>query len=206
MTIEEYLQNPCGVSSLPYWKAQRLSTPDGMMILHDKEFDASFLKSYDDEPYFRLMHTLKSINNAPLPEQFSFFTPSADELAAHINSCYEILRISCEDLQAAYNHPTYSPDLWLAINDNIAEQIVATGIAELDPMTNEGILEWIQVSRDYRRRGLGACVVTELLRRMKGRVSFVTVSGKVDNPSNPESLYRKCGFSGNDIWHILTKK
>ncbi len=206
MTIEEYLQNPCGVSSLPYWKAQRLSTPDGMMILHDKEFDASFLKSYDDEPYFRLMHTLKSINNAPLPEQFSFFTPSADALAAHINSCYETLRISCEDLQAWSNRSTYSPNLWLAIKDNTTEQIIATGIAELDPMTNEGILEWIQVSRDYRRRGLGTCVVTELLRRMKDRAAFATVSGRVRSSSNPEALYRACGFTGNDVWHILKKK
>lgn len=35
---------------------------------------------------------------------------------------------------------------------------------------------------------------------------FVTVSGKVDNDTKPEFLYRKCGFTGEDIWHILTKK
>ena len=41
---------------------------------------------------------------------------------------------------------------------------------------------------------------------MQGIAEFATVSGKVNNPTNPESLYRKCGFTGNDIWHILTLK
>ena len=41
---------------------------------------------------------------------------------------------------------------------------------------------------------------------MKGIADFATVSGKVDNETNPEALYRKCGFVGNDVWHILHKK
>jgi len=41
---------------------------------------------------------------------------------------------------------------------------------------------------------------------MIGKANFVTVSGEVDNSTNPEALYRKCGFIGDDIWHIMTKK
>ena len=84
--------------------------------------------------------------------------------------------------------------------------IVATGIAELDPECNEGVLEWIQVSENYRRCGLGSYIVIELLWRMKDIAQFVTVSGQCNNPTNPESLYRKCGFTGNDVWHILRRK
>jgi len=45
-----------------------------------------------------------------------------------------------------------------------------------------------------------------LLHDLKGKAAFVTVSGEMDNTSQPEKLYRKCGFSGNDIWHIMCKK
>jgi GNAT superfamily N-acetyltransferase len=67
------------------------------------------------------------------------------------------------------------------------------------------MLEWIQVSLKYRRKGLGAFLVRELLWRMKGKTDFVTVSGKVDDPNRPEQLYRSCGFTGNDIWYISRK-
>lgn len=48
--------------------------------------------------------------------------------------------------------------------------------------------------------------LNELLWRMKEKVDFVTVSGKSDNKTNPEGLYRSCGFTGNDLWHILKLK
>jgi len=41
---------------------------------------------------------------------------------------------------------------------------------------------------------------------MASMAEFATVSGKVNNATSPEILYRKCGFIGNDIWHILTKE
>ena len=56
------------------------------------------------------------------------------------------------------------------------------------------------------RYGLGKYVVSELLWRMKERATFVTVSGQCNNPTNPEVLYRKCGFTGSDVWHVLRKR
>lgn len=76
----------------------------------------------------------------------------------------------------------------------------------MDTEIGEGILEWIQVSEKYRGKGIGKFIVNELLQRMNGMASFVTVSGQVNNSTNPEALYRKCGFEGNDIWHIMYKK
>lgn len=46
----------------------------------------------------------------------------------------------------------------LAVRDDYKERIVATGIVELDREIGEGVLKWIQVSKDYRRRGLGHSV------------------------------------------------
>ncbi len=67
-------------------------------------------------------------------------------------------------------------------------------------------MEWVQVSKNSRRQGLGSYVVLELLWRMRNKMKFVTVSGRCDNPANPESLYRRCGFSGDDVWHVLRRK
>ena len=78
--------------------------------------------------------------------------------------------------------------------------------ANLDSETEELVLEWIQVLPEYRGRGLGKMLVNELLCRMGGRAKFATVYGKADSPSNPEALYRKCGFIGNDVWHVLHRK
>ena len=83
---------------------------------------------------------------------------------------------------------------------------IAGGIADYDRETNELILEWIQVLPSYRKQGYGQLIVNSLLLKMKGIATFATVSGKVNNPTNPQSLYRKCGFTGNDVWHILTRK
>ena len=48
-------------------------------------------------------------------------------------------------------------------------------------------------------------IVKELLWRGREYAKFATVSGKVENETKPEALYRKCGFTGNDVWHILHK-
>lgn len=78
--------------------------------------------------------------------------------------------------------------------------------ADFDGEAREGVLEWIQVLPQYRGRKIGRLIVGELLCRMVGKADFATVSGKVNNASKPEILYRKCGFTGNDVWHILCGK
>lgn len=83
--------------------------------------------------------------------------------------------------------------------------IIASGIAEYDYEIKEGILEWIQVLPQYQHQGYGKIIVCELLNRLKSVcASFVAVSGLVDNETNPEKLYRSCGFTGNDIVYIHT--
>ena len=80
------------------------------------------------------------------------------------------------------------------------------GIADFDAEAKEGVLEWIQVLPECRGRKAGQFIVNELLRRMADRAAFATVSGRVNNAASPELLYRKCGFTGDDVWHILMEK
>lgn len=100
----------------------------------------------------------------------------------------------------------YDENLWIIVYEKVTHKPVACGIAELDKEIREGMLEWIQVLPAYRGKKIGQLLVNELLTRLQGKADFVTISGKVDNVTKPEILYRKCGFTGDDIWHILTKK
>ena len=203
ITKEQYLSDPCGASSLPYWKAVGLEMPENLLILHDRDFSGECLAGDADEPYFRLYHDLRGLRAATLPEGFRLCEATPAEYAAHINQCYDGASMTEADIRAYGRHRVYAPELWIAVRECGSGAIAATGIAEWDVEIGEGILEWIQVSPAHRGRGLGTYVVTALLNRMAGRARFATVSGQVNNPSNPEALYRRCGFRGNDIWHVL---
>ena len=203
---EQYLANPCKATSIPYWKAKAITIPDGMLILHQNDFSESEYQQYIDEPYFRLKHDMKSLSAPALPQGYSLCSATLPDFSAHINSCYDDIGITVEELQSYTSRLVYNAALWLAVKDIQTGKIVATGIADLDQEIGEGILEWIQVSKQYRGCGLGSYIVSELLWRMRDGAQFATVSGQCHNPTNPEALYRKCGFSGNDIWHILRKR
>lgn len=206
MTREAYLADPCGTASIPYWKGKSITLPEGMIVLHHREYLGSRYRQYTDEPYFRLIHDLEKLNAPVLPLGYSLCAATLPEFAAHINSCYDDIGVTERELQEYMNRSVYDAALWLAVRDDRTGEIVATGIGELDREIGEGILEWIQVSREHRGKGLGGCIVSELLWRMKDKCSFVTVSGRCDNPTAPESLYRRCGFAGNDIWHVLKRR
>ena len=203
-----YLADPCNASSLPFWKTEIVTVPDFLKIVRDNEYRQNRNKyaAYSDEPYFKLIHRMQDLQKPIIPDRFSTVEIGVADFARHIGECYADGGISDADLKKYINHLVYDSTLWLAVKDNLTEKTVATGIAELDTRIGEGILEWIQVSPEYRRMGLGAFVVNELLFRMKGKADFVTVSGKVNNKTNPLALYERCGFSEKEIWHVFTKK
>ncbi|MCM1057303.1 MAG: GNAT family N-acetyltransferase [Firmicutes bacterium] len=205
MTKQQYLSNPCGESSLPYWKAVKMDVPENMLIQHDRHFCGERFTDYTDEPYFRLYHDLQRLPAAILPDGFRLCEAAPAEYAAHISECYVGVSMTEAEIKSYFQRRVYSPALWIAVCECKSKKIAATGIAELDDQIGEGILEWIQVSPTYRGLGLGSYVVTELLNRIAKKAQFATVSGQINNPFKPESLYRKCGFQGNDIWHILKK-
>ncbi len=206
MEKSAYLLDPCGASSLPFWKTNSITIPDDLLIL--REGDPRLQEacpSYVDTPYFKLIHRLEKTCSPCLPDGFHFIRPNVRDMSRHIAFCYDKERASEDELFAYRQRPTYSPDLWLAILDETMGKIIASGIAEVDRDIREGVLEWIQVSPTHRRRGWGRIIVKELLYRMTGRADFVTVSGKLDDPSDPRAVYASCGFDGEVVWHVLRK-
>ena len=63
MTKETYLSDPCGVSSLPYWKAATVRVPDGLRVLHVREVP----EGIDGQRYFRLLHRMVGLASRPCP-------------------------------------------------------------------------------------------------------------------------------------------
>ena len=202
MDAKDYRADPCRASSLPFWKTEQVTVPENITILREDQFDASE-SGGTDEPYFRLIHRLEGIERPALPESFRIVPCDTEGFARHIRECYREECITVDELRAYSRRPVYDPDLWIMVTDTTNGRMAASGIADADTRIGEGILEWIQVSPDYRRRGLGQYIVRELLYRMKGKVDFATVSGRVNNPDNPFALYRSCGFTDPVIWHIL---
>ncbi len=202
MNPEQYLSDPCGASSLPFWKTDSISIPPSMTILREDKMDA-----WDgvgiDTPYFKLIHRMKTLPQAELPRGFTLTAASPELIAAHISLCYERERISPAELEDYRTQRIYDAGLWLAVMDDTTGKIAATGIAVLDGKIREGTLEWIQVSPDYRRHGLGRFLVAELLRRMRDKADFATVSGRLNSDSKPCALYLSCGFENPVIWHII---
>lgn len=206
--LTEYLNNPCGTLSIPYWKAKNITIPSDMRILHDRDFSSDILSEYNDDKYFRLYHNLKEIPKI-LIYDFEITTATKKDIKSIvqiINDSYTDISVNKELINSYTQSPVYNDALWIMVKEKTTGKYVGCGIADYDEEAKELILEWIQVLPHYRGQKIGQMIVTELLLRMKDVADFATVSGKVDNLTNPEALYRKCGFTGNDIWHILHKK
>lgn len=61
--LEEYLHNPCGTLSIPYWKSKCIQVPSNMQIVHHRDYSDTRYSEYEDETYFRLIHLLKDIES-----------------------------------------------------------------------------------------------------------------------------------------------
>lgn len=206
MRAKEYLRNPTGASALSFWKTCNFNTPAHIKVLNENEFNPNLLETHTDEVYFKLVHYLENIEKQFKSDKFIFVKASTEEFVNHINSCYEKERLTVDELEYYKNRSVYDEDLWICLYDNVNHVIATTGIAEFDREIKEGYLDWIQVSEEYRGQGLGKIIVYELLKRLKRKANFVTVSGRVNNKTNPEKLYESCGFENKVLWHILTEK
>lgn len=206
MDKRKYLNNPTGASALSFWKTCNYKKPAHIKVIHENEFDCNLLETHTDEIYFKLVHYLENIEEPCEYDEFIFVKASMEEFVNHINSCYEEEGVALGELESYKSRAVYDEDLWICLYDKKNHAIAATGIAEFDTDIKEAYLDWIQVSKGYRGRGLGKIIVYELLRRLKKKAVLVTVSGRVDNKTKPEKLYESCGFGSKVLWHILIEK
>ncbi len=212
-------------NKIEVWKGDRLvafrcSDPDDLTLtdrqlnaplalVHADSFPAfSALPYTQKEAYFRLIHKDRPPDyNCPPGFKLADVDPGTEfqAVAAFIQSCYLDMQMDKDIVTTWTEHPVYDPQLWVWVMDTERGVPAGLGIAECDQEVSEASLEWIQVLPSYRGRGVGKAIVGELLRRVSGRVDFTTVSGRVDNATHPERLYRHCGFTGSDVWWLLVR-
>jgi ribosomal protein S18 acetylase RimI-like enzyme len=212
------------LESLALWREQQLMalwfadpcnnplTPQQINELRFALVHDTCLSTFDHQnfsemkAFFRLVHRGGLLEDY-VPEGFTVVVvdPSREvpHVASMIRDCYPDMVINDVIVRGWMAHPVYDPRLWVWIKDIRTDRYAALGIAEVDHQVPEASLEWVQVHPDYQKRGLGKTIVSELIRRIHNEVDFITVSGEVDNPSQPERLYRRCGFEGKDIWWLL---
>ena len=70
----------------------------------------------------------------------------------------------------------------------------------------EVFIKYLGVKEEYRKRGLAYSLLKELVFRASGVSKFVTVTFKMDNPYNLQSLFLKTNFTNPVVWHQLKKK
>jgi len=210
MTKQTYFRNPCKTSSIPYWKLIHITIPKNVVVVHNSKFEYNRYTDYIDQKYFRLIHRLKEIKYAMLNDDYYIRTlnlaSEIDNLVRMINDSYHDIKVDQAQVLSWTKSPVFDSYLWIGAFEKNGDKMIGSGIAEIDNQMKEGILEWIQILPTHQGKGIGKSIVNELLNRMRNKVKFVTVSGRLDNPSNPMELYKHCCFTGNDIWHVLTKK
>ena len=78
MTEKEYLQDPCGVSSLPYWKTEKSLITPGVTVVREDGFRADNYAG-TDERYFKAVHDLVRFPRPDLPPGCNVVPCGADE-------------------------------------------------------------------------------------------------------------------------------
>lgn len=179
-----------------------------LAILHDdyaRTLPAESLET--PEPFFRLEHRGDPVSSPDLPPGYRFENVDVEretaELSGVISRCYDVLGPSPEAVDEWRDHPVFDGDLWVWVVEEATAKNVGAGIVELDANIPEASLEWIQILPEYHSEGLGRALVLELLRRVRDRVEFTTVSGRYDGDGGLERFYERCGFRGDDLWWVF---
>lgn len=98
LSLEEYLQDPCGKLSIPFWKAKIYPVPKDMMVVHARDLSHINMDNYTDQKFFRLYHSMEKIEYS-VPHGFKIITTSPDtigDMVSIINRSYLDLTVSRE--------------------------------------------------------------------------------------------------------------
>lgn len=202
--ISRYKANPCRYSSIPLYKEIRRNPHQKITVIHHTQYRNE--KGQYHGRFLRLKHDLNHIPYVTLdgfkPIAFDK-THDIDKAVELINTSYESSTVKRETIELMMVDRVYNSKLWYYIVEKQSNKPVALGIAHYDSIVNEISLDWIQVLPKYRNKGIGKLLLRKLLLEASSIGAFATVSFDLDNLTSPEHLYRRMGFKGHDLWHII---
>ena len=107
----------------------------------------------------------------------------------------------------------------MAVQESIKEALEANGVEYMgEASLKESVIKWLSNSankayfnaiiKDEFPTEFGGDDVDKIIEKLESYTQdkLLVVMNKIFNPTNPEALYRKCGFTGSDVWHVLRKR
>lgn len=218
ISIQKYLKDPSNSLFLPYNKAKRTTMRSDMMLVNSQKFNDVLYREWNKKTYFKFKHNLYNLTSKHLDDKFYYHTVTEDDM----NIVQELLSNQEPDELLNNNvidltkEDTYFKDFWILLynkkhfikDKETKKKIflpVGVIIGSLDRMTNEAIIENIEIIPEFRKYELYKSLVTELLLRISCVADFATVRGNVENSINLQDLYRDCGFEEESTWYLLKK-
>ena len=204
-TRRRYLKNPCRQSSLPLYKHLRMKNVKSVTVIHDDAYNGH-PEDTNVQSYIRLRHDLCDIPSDNIRGYYirpCMIPEDRNAIIRMIDQSYPNIRLTEKQLRDMSDDHVYDPSLWQWIIDTQTGEKVALGIAQYDAVMKEVVLDWIQVHPNHRGKGFGKMLVQSLLKGKQGKDRFGTVSCVYRNNGSPVRFYRECGFTGNDVWHVI---
>lgn len=157
---------------------------------------------------YRLSHHGQVNKVTALPDGISWAAAEpaqAEAIATFITRCDPAYQPDAQTIQSWAESPAYSPDFWRWLKDANGDP-VGLIIAEYDRTLPEAAIEGVYIRPDQRGRGLGRAMVTQVVQQAASAgAAFTTVTGTVEDRDNPGAFFRRCGFTGRDVWWYLSR-
>lgn len=218
ISIQKYLKDPSNSLFLPYNKAKRTTMRSDMMLVNSQKFNDVLYREWNKKTYFKFKHNLYNLTSKHLDDKFYYHTVTEDDmnLVQELLSNQEPDELLNNNVIDLTKEDTYFKDFWILLynkkhfikdRETKKKNFLPVGviIGSLDRMTNEAIIENIEIIPEFRKYELYKSLVTELLLRISCVADFATVRGNVENSINLQELYRDCGFEEESTWYLLKK-
>lgn len=158
------------------------------------------------------------IDDAPLPpgielrpvreqDHRKIFDATAEAFLDH----WEAAERTDDDFRILFSEPALDTSIWAVAW--AGDEVAGASINWIDPAENErlgfaiGWLGQVSVRRPWRRRGVGAAVITGSLRTFRDRgMTEARLGVDAENPTGALALYEKLGFERHMTWGIYRKE
>lgn len=225
--MEKYLKDPINTLAIPLWKHNTTAIRQDMMYILDENYNEVLYRDYADTLYLRLKHDLLHLSLSKIPNHYCFSSyKDSDGVIIYnvLKECYNTF-IEYDKIENLIKDETFNDLLCVFLyndkilnTDNVIQlrklnsekernyKPLGLVIAQFDQKTKEASIEYLCVAEKHRGKGLGTLLVQEVLLRISNIADFATVTFAKEGNDHLEKIFRKAGFEGNALWHMLRKQ
>jgi len=160
---------------------------------------SGFQVSYGECLYYDKSYKSNSaLKNRFNAVDFDFLNENHFQIAVEIINEYEGDFFKVDNIKKMTTFPTYDPNLWFFVQDDVSRELIGIGISTYHPEVMETDLDWIYIRTKQHGQGAGRFMMEEIIRRSSDRSRVIRVGGTVE-------FYKKCGFYNKELWAWAAK-